>query len=350
MKRHLATINALVRPPFAVLLGLFAAVGMAQAGAFPSLLRQLLALGAISGWMLWAVALNDVADEDVDRVNLVADLRRVLVHRTASRRELVGIAAISATVALACAAAISLPVAGVVGGGLLLAAAYSLPPFRLSGRGALTAALLPLGYVTVPFLVGAWSVRTGLDAHGAALLAALYLGFMGRLVLKDFRDVVGDRLYGKRTLLVRHGRRRTCAFSASFWAAGWLLAIVVERQSPVLVTALSAFALGTLWLLRRIAGDEHGARDTVTISTIAVLGRAFLCTLVLDLSMALDHRGAWLRAAVLAVSTVAWLSTARDHHRRFAPSVDVLGDDELAAMPPPVTVHGADRAPVTAVA
>ena len=70
--------------------------------------------------------------------------------------------------------------------------------------------MLPLGYVAVPFLIGSFSAGGGVDRHGFVLLTALYLGFMGRLVLKDFRDQYGDALYGKRTMLVRCGRARTC--------------------------------------------------------------------------------------------------------------------------------------------
>jgi 4-hydroxybenzoate polyprenyltransferase len=42
----------------------------------------------------------------------------------------------------------------------------------------------------------------------------------GRILLKDFRDVHGDAMFGKRTFLVRHGRGVTCAVSACCWTAG----------------------------------------------------------------------------------------------------------------------------------
>ena len=52
------------------------------------------------------------------------------------------------------------------------------------------------------------------------LLAGLYAGFVGRILLKDFRDVRGDALFGKRTFLVRHGRGATCTLSAIFMTLG----------------------------------------------------------------------------------------------------------------------------------
>lgn len=335
MKRRLATLRALVRPPFAVLLGLCAAVGMAQAGSFPGTLHQLLAFGAVSGWMLWAVALNDLADEEIDRVNLAADFRRVLVTRRVTRRQLAMFAVASAVGGLACAVAVSASAALVVGCGLALAAAYSLPPLRLSGRGALTAAVLPLGYVAVPFLVGAFSVSTRVDGRGLLLLAGLYLGFMGRLVLKDFRDVRGDRLYGKRTLFVRHGRRRTCAFSATFWTAGALVALVGAPRDPALVAATLAYVVGTLVLLADVARDDEGTGDVASISTIAVIGRALLYTVLLELVMTNAGWHALPRAAIIALGAVASLGMARDHHEQLRSVRDPLTAEELAAMPPP---------------
>lgn len=45
------------------------------------------------GFLLFSVALNDLADEAIDRVNLPGDRRRPLVAGTATRRELVAMVA-----------------------------------------------------------------------------------------------------------------------------------------------------------------------------------------------------------------------------------------------------------------
>ena len=116
-------------------------------------------------------------------------------------------------------------------------------------------------------------------------MAGLYLGFMGRLVLKDFRDVHGDRLYGKRTLLVRHGRTITCTFSAAFWTAGGLVALAGVLHDPALVVATFAYVAATLVLLARLARDDDGTRDVGTISTIAIIGRALVYTVLFELVM-----------------------------------------------------------------
>jgi 4-hydroxybenzoate polyprenyltransferase len=51
-------------------------------------------------------------------------------------------------------------------------------------------------------------------------MAALYLLFAGRIVLKDFRDRVGDAAYGKPTFLLLYGKRATCLVSAGAICAG----------------------------------------------------------------------------------------------------------------------------------
>src|SRR5207244_1071369 len=127
----------------------------------------------------------------------------------------------------------------VVTAGLVLSVAYSFPPLRLSARGFLTLLVLPLGYVVLPFLVGAYSVGSTLGPHGLVLLAGLSVVFVGRIALKDFRDVEGDAVYGKRTFLLRRGRANTCAFSALCWVLGsaTLLTIVPLRSVLVVVFA-----------------------------------------------------------------------------------------------------------------
>jgi 4-hydroxybenzoate polyprenyltransferase len=155
------------------------------------------------------VALNDLADEAIDRVNLPGDRRRPLVAGTATRRELVATAAGAAVVALGVSATLHWAATVAVAAGLVLSAAYSLRPPRVADRGVVACLLLPAGYVAVPYLVGVLGTRGSIHPGDLALLGGLYAGFIGRIVLKDFRDVHGDRLFGKRTFLVRHGRRWT---------------------------------------------------------------------------------------------------------------------------------------------
>jgi len=320
MTRAFATVRRLNRPAFAALLALDAALGMAQTGHLPSTVRQVAMFATVAAWMLFAVAVNDLADEAIDRVNLGDDASRVLVAGTASRREVATIAVLAALCSLASAAVVGGGGLIVVGAGLALAAAYSLPPFRLSSRGALTSALLPLGYVGVPYLVGAFAA--GATQFHPVLLVGLYLGFTGRLVLKDFRDEHGDRLYGKRTFLVRHGRDRTLLFSAVFWSTGAAVALGgVPRRLGTMVAVL-AFMATVLALLADIARDDDGARDIANIAAVAILGRALLSTVLCQLVMSIDGRSLLQQTVVGIALAVASIGRAWECHRTAVTAVD----------------------------
>ncbi|HKT05823.1 MAG TPA: hypothetical protein VJT31_40455, partial [Rugosimonospora sp.] len=78
----------LVRPPVFLLLGMLAAVGLAQAGHPSDAAALGRALAVIAGFLVFSVACNDLADEAIDRVNLAGDARRPLVAGTARRREM----------------------------------------------------------------------------------------------------------------------------------------------------------------------------------------------------------------------------------------------------------------------
>lgn len=289
-----------------MLLGLFTAIGMAQAGQsenHPLLAR---ALVAVMGFLLFSVALNDLADEAIDRVNLPGDPRRPLVAGTATRRELAAIGAGAALVAVGVGATLHWGAAVAVAAGLALSAAYSLRPLRIADRGVAACLLLPGGYVAVPYLVGLLGARGSVHLADLALLGGLYAGFIGRIVLKDFRDVRGDRLFGKRTFLVRHGRRRTCAFSAACWVAGSATLAAVKQPTWMLAGAWAAQLALALWLLRALSFDRGARHDEAVISAIAIVGRGMLVMLLAHLTLI----GApWPALASLAVVGAVAIST-----------------------------------------
>ena len=285
MIRTVRLLVLLARPAVIVLLGLFAALGVAEAGQGDNTILLARALVVVLAFLLFSVVVNDLSDQAIDAVNLPDDPRRPLVAGTGSRRQFVVIAATAATAALAGAALLDWPAVVVVGAGLALSAAYSLPPLRLCQRGAVASLLLPAGYVGVPYLLGVFAVRASLNSPDLLLLAGLYLGFIGRIVLKDFRDVRGDALFGKRTFLVRHGRRRTCVFSAAFWAAGTIAVTAVRGITPNVAAAFAVYLAVVGSLLWALSADRGARRDEAIMSAIAVIGRGSVVTLLAHFAM-----------------------------------------------------------------
>jgi hypothetical protein len=168
-----------------------------------------------------------------------------------------------------------------------------------------------MGYVAVPYLVGVIAAQGSVHAGDLLLGAGLYLGFIGRILLKDFRDVRGDSLFGKRTFLVRHGRRWTCAFSAACWLSGTVTLLAVRDCSPTFVTAYAAHVAMALVLLRSLSVDLGARRDERLISAVALVGRGAVVTLIAHLSM---HDGGWqgvTSGAVIAALTLLTAGHAR---------------------------------------
>src|SRR5215469_12689100 len=251
MITRLRLLALLARPAVIVLLIMYAAVGLAQAGHPQDPVAAATAVAVIAGFLLFSVACNDLADEKIDRVNLPGE--RPLAAGLLNRREFTVIGAVAGAEALAASALISWPATLVTAVGLAVSAAYSVRPVRLANRGAVASLILPACYVAVPYLLGVLAPAARIRLTDLVLLAGLYLGFVGRILLKDFRDVRGDALFGKRTFLVRHGRRPTCAVSSVAFVAGSITMVVaVHRPTVALAVVYAGCLAGALWLLCRL--------------------------------------------------------------------------------------------------
>jgi 4-hydroxybenzoate polyprenyltransferase len=246
-----------------------------------ALVRVMLVLGP---FLVYSAVINDLADARIDAVNLPGDARRVLAAGRAHRRQLWVVAALGLAGTLSAALAVSRVAAVVVAAGLAVSTAYSLGPVRLAQRGILASLALPACYVAVPYLLGVLVGRQTLTAADLPFLVALYVGFIGRIILKDFRDVRGDALFGKRTFLVRHGRVATCLVSATCWVVASLMVVVMSpHRSPAMVVSTLAGAALAVWLLRLLAADPGHRADERLISALAIVGRGTVVVALLPL-------------------------------------------------------------------
>jgi 4-hydroxybenzoate polyprenyltransferase len=310
--RRLRLIVVLARPAVVVLVGMFAAIGLAQSGHANDAALLGKTLIAVIASLLFAVAVNDIADERIDRVNLPADPHRPLVAGTGTRAEMTIVALASAALALGSSLLLHWPAPLIVGGGLAFTAGYSLRPVRIADRGVIAPMLLPAAYVAVPYLLGILAGRGSVTRTDLLLLAGLYSGFIGRIVLKDFRDVRGDALFGKRTFLVRHGRRATCWLSATFLVLGVSVLPFVRRASIALVAAYALYLAFTLVLLWKLARSTSARRDSALIAAIAILGRGMLATLYAHFALLAAHWSLVGSSAFVAALAVIITGSALD--------------------------------------
>ena len=306
------TLVRMVRLPLIALLSLYTATGLASAGHASSRMLLAEALAPVAAFLVFAVLVNDLSDEAIDRVNLPDDPHRLIVSGAMSRRGVETAALAAAVIAIATSLVLPHAVTLVTVCGLALSAAYSLRPMRLAERGAVASLVLPAGYVAVPFLAGVFATGAPFTRGDALLLAGLYVGFVGRILLKDFRDVRGDLLFGKRTFLVRHGRRATCWWSARCWAAGGAI-LGATRAFAAPDALLIALAIALVLVL----GTEGShRRDERLISAIAILGRGVLLCALTQLLMSTARWSAMTKAGfvwALATATAGQALTMARH-------------------------------------
>ncbi|MFA1540036.1 UbiA prenyltransferase family protein [Actinomadura monticuli] len=310
-------IVRMARPAVVVLLGLFTATGLAQAGRDEDHLLLARALVVVFGFLVFSVACNDIADASIDRVNLPGDPARPLAAGTAHRRDMALIGVTAGALALVASLTLHWPAAVVTLVGLAVSAGYSLRPVRLSARGVVAPLVLPACYVAVPYLVGIFAVRDSPRHGDLLLLAGLYVGFIGRILLKDFRDVRGDEMFGKRTFLVRHGRRWTCAFSAFCWAAGTVMLVAAVRHPTVTLVLVNAVYLAAaLLLLRALSAGRGARRDEHLIAAIAIVGRGIVLSVLAHLALTNAQWPAASYGAMMIAVTAGILGLAAVMARR----------------------------------
>jgi 4-hydroxybenzoate polyprenyltransferase len=264
----------MLRYRVASMVALFMLLGAAREGPLELGPRYLLAAIALASSYVAATALNDLADEEIDRVNHPRDAGRPLVEETATRRELLVLHVAASLLALAAAIPLGGRALVLVACSLLVSQTYSARPVRLSYRVAGAPVALGVAYVVVPYSLGIVAAGGRVGHAASALTCALFLLFTARIVLKDFRDRVGDALYGKPTLLLRFGKTPTCAASLAALLAGD--AVLSYAAGPVLALFAQPFVVavaGMLWRLWR-AGDTHA--EQVAIGIGARMGNGLL--------------------------------------------------------------------------
>ncbi|HEX3082754.1 MAG TPA: UbiA family prenyltransferase [Candidatus Saccharimonadia bacterium] len=314
VSQYLKSLRGLLRVPTYLLLSLNFLLGLLVAGGGVTTRWWLVAAGlvAVGGWYVHATSLNDLSDYAIDQINLKSDPDRPLVTGGMSRRVLVLTAGLATAVTLAAAYALG-PRAVILAGLLLvLNIVYSLPPLRVAGRGALALVLLPVGYVAYTMTLGAVAAGGPLTAGFGQLVAVCYAQFVARVSLKDYRDVLGDAKFGKRTFLLRHGSNAVIALAlsghtlAGIGGLAWLY-----PRSPLLAAAYGFLAAAAGMLLWRLRAAKSWPRQRVWISAYGRLVTGQIVVLILaGLQIAGYLRPGIGQAAVavLVLSAFAWSS------------------------------------------
>jgi 4-hydroxybenzoate polyprenyltransferase len=302
----------MLRYRVAAMIALFLLLGAAREGPLDLGLPYLFAVLALASSYVAATALNDLADEDIDKVNHPRDAGRPLVEGTADRRELLVLHVVASVTALAAAAALDRRAALLIVTSLLLSQIYSARPVRLSYRVAGAPLALGIAYVAVPYALGIVTAGGTLRHALSRLAVALFLLFCARILLKDFRDREGDAQFGKPTILLRFGKDATCALSLCALVAGDV--VLALALPPALALVVQPLVLAIAWMLRELRRAGDGRAEQVAIGIGARTGNGLLlcvlAALLVSANGASELEAALIAAVVAAVFGLSFLSLA----------------------------------------
>ena len=268
----------MLRYRIAAMVALFMLLGAAREGPLELGTRYLWAALALASSYAAATALNDLADEEIDKVNHPRDAGRPLVEGSATRRELLVLHVLSSALALLAAAPLGRRAVILIALALTISQIYSARPVRLSYRMAGAPLALGIAYVLVPYSFGIIAAAGSLHHAWSALTLALFLLFTARILLKDFRDREGDARYGKPTVLLRYGKTPTCAASLCALVAGDVV-LAATLEAP-LVALAQPFVLAIAWMLRTLWRSTDPRAEQVAIGIGARMGNGLLLSVL----------------------------------------------------------------------
>lgn len=266
--------------------------------------RFVAAVLALAFGYVAATTLNDLADEEIDKVNHPGDRGRPLATGDASRRDLYVLHVLAVGAAIGAATVLGPHGVAVVAVSLVIGHTYSARPVRLSYRTHLAPAVLAVAYVLVPYGLGVVLVGGAVGPSDLTFGGALYALFLARIVLKDFRDREGDRRHGRPTLLLRHGKDVTCAASLAALTVGGALLVVAVRPAPLLAVVMCGFLAAVASQLHALWRADDRRDEQVAIGIGAKMGNGLLVT-VLGVLILRTQGATAVEEALLAVTVAA---------------------------------------------
>ena len=171
-----------------------------------------------------------------------------------------------------------------------------------------------IAYVALPYALGTAIAGGRWERADAPLVGGLFVLFFARIILKDLRDRLGDTRFGKPTLLLRIGKRATCAVSMAGAALGTAVLIAGLELPARIALLLGSCGLGIEWMLLRLARTDDERAEQVAIGTAARAGNglllAILALLILRAQGADERAIVTVVGCLVAVLAVSFLDAA----------------------------------------
>lgn len=277
----------MLRPRTYLMMLLFVAIGDTLGKNQNYYDPKLLLVAVLVGLLyIFGTSINDISDFEIDKINLKNNKQRLLVQKSASKKDLYIILMFCAVVCLVIGLFLGKFHFYLVIASLLAFYFYSMPPIRISYRGILAPLLLSFGYVVIPFSLAYFIHQNNLSDTAKIIIVSMYVSFIGRIILKDYRDVKGDKKFGKRTFLVRHGKLTTNLVASSAWLIGnFLISIYYFEQNVLVVILVQPFIFAILWCLYWLSYENSLSRQITYVSAVGRFGNGIALLLLTELSM-----------------------------------------------------------------
>jgi len=271
----------LLRYRVAIMLILFLLIGCSFNGKVDEhSIELVVASAALMFSYISATSVNDIADREIDSINHSGKPGRPLITGRASESQMWMIFTTSSVISLVLAAFIGVLAFYILVISIVINITYSLRPLRVSYRTYLAPFYLAIAYVFLPFILGVTINNRGLPAAGYVLICSLYLLFICRIVLKDFRDRKGDSKFGKPTLLLKFGKKITCIVSYAALLLGSLLMIKAMKWQPLMVVTVSIYFCLISYCLLKLLNAPLGKLEQFYIGLGAKMGNGLLLSLL----------------------------------------------------------------------
>ncbi len=192
------------RPWNGIVTGLFALLGIYISGGSPALLPGVMIFLSFTLAYMAGTILNDLYDEHIDKINMPY---RPLEENRVTKGFLWRYSAFLHILTLFVSYLVSIETMLFVVLFFVFSFAYSIPPVYTSRRGIIAQINLSLVAFMIPAYAGiVYATHSyAVNYNTALFMLSMFSLFIFIFMLKDFKDIKGDRKWGKMTPVVRYG-------------------------------------------------------------------------------------------------------------------------------------------------
>jgi 4-hydroxybenzoate polyprenyltransferase len=244
-------------------------------------INLILACIALALSYISATSTNDLADQKIDAVNHPASSGRPLINGMAKPRDMWLMFYGASLVAISLGLLINKWAVLILVISIAINVSYSLKPLRFSYRTFLAPLVLGVAYVAVPYSLGLAVIGSRPTSFDLIWIIGLYFMFVGRILLKDFRDRAGDKKYNKPTFLLCFGKKATCLLSASLIAIGGIIICYQVKSQLWLLITIICFMASIIYMLRLLYKSKVGKSEQLSIGVGAKMGNGLLIVILL---------------------------------------------------------------------